>query len=61
MQLANGDELVASRASIRQVETVGVGQSEVAVAQMVDVFVLLVPPAAGDGLQADRHPDVRRQ
>ena len=33
------------------VETVGVGQSEVAVAGMVDVFVLLVPPAAGDELQ----------
>jgi len=30
---------------------VGVGQSEVAVAEMVDLFVLLVPPAAGDGLQ----------
>ena len=33
------------------VETVGVGQSEVAVAGMVDVFVLLIPPAAGDELQ----------
>lgn len=33
------------------VETVGVGQSEVAVANMVDIFVLLVPPAAGDELQ----------
>ena len=33
------------------VETVGVGQSEVAVASMVDLFVLLVPPAAGDELQ----------
>lgn len=33
------------------VETVGVGQSEVAVASLVDVFVLLVPPAAGDELQ----------
>ena len=33
------------------VETVGVGQSEVAVANMVDIFLLLVPPAAGDELQ----------
>lgn len=33
------------------VETVGVGQSETAVADMVDMFVLLVPPAAGDELQ----------
>jgi LAO/AO transport system kinase len=33
------------------VETVGVGQSEVAVAGMVDVFVLLLAPGAGDDLQ----------
>jgi len=33
------------------VETVGVGQSEVAVDGMVDTFVLLVGPAAGDELQ----------
>jgi LAO/AO transport system kinase len=33
------------------VETVGVGQSEVAVAAMVDVFVLLLAPGAGDELQ----------
>jgi LAO/AO transport system kinase len=33
------------------VETVGSGQSDVAVADMVDVFVLLVPPAGGDELQ----------
>jgi len=34
------------------VETVGVGQSETAVAEMVDVFVLLQMPNAGDDLQA---------
>jgi LAO/AO transport system kinase len=34
------------------VETVGVGQSETAVAGMVDVFVLLQMPHAGDDLQA---------
>jgi len=34
------------------VETVGVGQSETAVAGMVDVFVLLQQPNAGDDLQA---------
>ncbi len=33
------------------VETVGVGQSETAVADMVDLFVLLVGPGAGDDLQ----------
>jgi LAO/AO transport system kinase len=33
------------------VETVGVGQSEVAVAGMVDGFVLLLSPGAGDDLQ----------
>ena len=33
------------------VETVGVGQSEVAVAGMVDAFVLLLSPGAGDDLQ----------
>ena len=34
------------------VETVGVGQAEVEVAGMTDVFVLLELPFAGDGLQA---------
>ncbi len=34
------------------VETVGVGQSEIAVAGMTDVFVLLQMPNAGDDLQA---------
>ena len=33
------------------VETVGVGQSETAVEDLVDIFVLLVPPAGGDELQ----------
>jgi LAO/AO transport system kinase len=33
------------------VETVGVGQSEVAVEGMVDTFALLIPPASGDELQ----------
>jgi LAO/AO transport system kinase len=33
------------------VETVGVGQSEVAVAAMVDVFTLLLAPGGGDELQ----------
>jgi len=33
------------------IETVGVGQSEIAVANMVDLFVLLLPPSAGDELQ----------
>jgi LAO/AO transport system kinase len=34
------------------VETVGVGQAEIEVAGMTDVFVLLELPFAGDGLQA---------
>ncbi|KAK4014426.1 hypothetical protein OUZ56_026949 [Daphnia magna] len=33
------------------VETVGVGQSEYEVADMVDMFVVLIPPAGGDELQ----------
>ena len=33
------------------VETIGVGQSEVAVADMVDLFCLLVAPGGGDDLQ----------
>src|SRR5439155_3110681 len=33
------------------VETVGVGQSEVAVAAMVDLFLVLLAPGAGDELQ----------
>jgi len=33
------------------VETVGVGQSEYAVADLVDMFVLLVAPGGGDDLQ----------
>ncbi|MFO0292580.1 MAG: methylmalonyl Co-A mutase-associated GTPase MeaB [Rhodospirillales bacterium] len=33
------------------VETVGVGQSETAVAEMVDLFLLLLPPGGGDDLQ----------
>lgn len=33
------------------VETVGVGQSEIAVADMVDVFVVIAIPGAGDELQ----------
>ena len=33
------------------VETVGAGQSETAVADMTDMFVLILPPAAGDELQ----------
>ena len=33
------------------IETVGVGQSEVAVAEMVDMFLLLLSPGGGDDLQ----------
>ena len=33
------------------VETVGVGQAETAVAEIVDMFALILPPAGGDELQ----------
>jgi LAO/AO transport system kinase len=33
------------------VESVGAGQAETAVAEIVDMFVLMLPPAAGDELQ----------
>lgn len=33
------------------VETVGIGQSELAVADMVDIFILIIQPASGDELQ----------
>lgn len=33
------------------VETMGVGQAETAVAQIVDMFILILPPAGGDELQ----------
>jgi LAO/AO transport system kinase len=42
----------ASGFDVVVVETVGVGQSETAVAGMTDVFVLLQLPNAGDDLQA---------
>lgn len=38
------------------VETVGTGQSELAVADLVDVFVLLVAPGIGDELQVSQFP-----
>lgn len=33
------------------VETVGIGQSEVSVSQVVDMLILIVSPGGGDGLQ----------
>jgi LAO/AO transport system kinase len=41
----------ASGFDVVMVETVGVGQSETAVADMVDLFALLVSPGGGDDLQ----------
>ena len=41
----------ASGFDIVLIETVGVGQSETLVAEMVDLFVLLLAPAGGDELQ----------
>lgn len=37
------------------VESVGVGQSELALADLVDLFVLLVAPGAGDELQVSQN------
>ena len=42
------------------VETVGVGQSETAVADMVDLFLLLIGPGGGDDLQALKRGIVER-
>ncbi|CAL8115266.1 unnamed protein product [Orchesella dallaii] len=42
------------------VETVGVGQSEYAVTNMVDVFILLLPPGGGDELQGIKRGIVER-
>ncbi|KAG9296073.1 hypothetical protein G9A89_011925 [Geosiphon pyriformis] len=42
---------LAASYDVTLVETVGVGQSEIMVAEMVDMFVLMVPPAGGDELQ----------
>ncbi|PIK56523.1 putative methylmalonic aciduria type A-like, mitochondrial [Apostichopus japonicus] len=42
------------------VETVGVGQSEYVVADMVDVLVLIIPPAGGDELQGIKRGIVER-
>ncbi|MEZ5134399.1 MAG: hypothetical protein R2699_04900 [Acidimicrobiales bacterium] len=40
------------------VETIGVGQSETEIADMVDAFVLLVGPGAGDELQGIKRRDM---
>ena len=40
-----------NRHTMRLVETVGVGQSEYLVSNMVDCLCLLLPPAGGDELQ----------
>ncbi|CAM0134926.1 unnamed protein product [Umbelopsis sp. WA50703] len=42
---------LAAGYDVTLVETVGVGQSETMVAEMVDMFVLLVGPGGGDELQ----------
>ncbi len=41
------------------VETVGVGQSELALVDLVDIFVLLVAPGIGDELQVRARDDRR--
>jgi len=52
---AHGLDLNANATfDIIMIETVGVGQSEIMVEDMVDMFLLLVPPAGGDELQVLR-------
>ena len=36
------------------IESVGLGQSEVEIDMAVDMLIVLVPPAGGDGLQASK-------
>ena len=57
------DAMIACEAAgfdLVMVETVGVGQSEAAVADMVDLFMLLVQPGAGDELQGIKRGVVER-
>ena len=44
-------EVLSAAADVVLVETVGVGQSEIDVARVADVTVLVVQPASGDALQ----------
>ncbi|CAI2175984.1 2281_t:CDS:2, partial [Funneliformis geosporum] len=44
-------KITAAEYDICLIETIGVGQSETIVAEMVDMFVLMVPPAGGDEIQ----------
>ena len=49
---ARGDAALRGRGLRRGlIETVGIGQSEVTVASMVDFFLVLIQPGAGDDLQ----------
>lgn len=43
--------LLAAGFDVVFVETVGVGQSELMVSELTDIFVLVVAPGAGDELQ----------
>ena len=45
--------VVNAASSVQSAALTGVGQSEFAVADMVDLFVLLIPPAGGDELQGE--------
>jgi LAO/AO transport system kinase len=48
---ASALDVLGAFADVVLVETVGVGQSEAAIADVVDTVALLVPPGSGDGLQ----------
>src|SRR3546814_4827179 len=51
MRISDWSSDVCSSDLVVIVETVGVGQSETAVAEMVDTFLLLLLPGGGDELQ----------
>ena len=60
-RLEESIELVeAAGFSTTIVETVGVGQSEMAVANLTDLLILVLPPAAGDELQGIKRGIVER-
>ncbi len=57
------DAMIACEAAgfdVVVIETVGVGQSEVAVAELADLFILLVQPGSGDELQGIKRGIVER-
>ncbi|MDI9409654.1 MAG: methylmalonyl Co-A mutase-associated GTPase MeaB [Candidatus Pacebacteria bacterium] len=60
-RLSDSIELIAAAGfDLTLVETVGVGQSETAVADLTDLLLLVLPPASGDELQGIKRGIVER-